>query len=63
MQWLIYPAFVVVIFFLAGIKVITEYQRAVVFRLGRLVGARGPVLSMFFLLLKEWYALRFGPLR
>jgi len=48
MQWLIYPAFVVVIFFLAGIKVITEYQRAVVFRLGRLVGARGPGLIYVF---------------
>jgi regulator of protease activity HflC (stomatin/prohibitin superfamily) len=43
-----YPAFVVVIFFLAGIKVITEYQRAVVFRLGRLVGARGPGLIYVF---------------
>jgi regulator of protease activity HflC (stomatin/prohibitin superfamily) len=48
MQWLIYPAFVVVVFFLAGIKVITEYQRAVVFRLGRLVGARGPGLIYVF---------------
>jgi regulator of protease activity HflC (stomatin/prohibitin superfamily) len=48
MQWLIYPAFVVVIFFLAGLKVITEYQRAVVFRLGRLVGARGPGLIYVF---------------
>lgn len=48
MQWLIYPAFVVVVFFLAGIKVITEYQRAVVFRLGRLVAARGPGLIYVF---------------
>jgi regulator of protease activity HflC (stomatin/prohibitin superfamily) len=48
MQWLIYPAFVIVVFFLAGIKVITEYQRAVVFRLGRLVGARGPGLIYVF---------------
>jgi regulator of protease activity HflC (stomatin/prohibitin superfamily) len=48
MQWLLYPAFVVVVFFLAGIKVITEYQRAVVFRLGRLVGARGPGLIYVF---------------
>jgi regulator of protease activity HflC (stomatin/prohibitin superfamily) len=48
MQWLIYPAFVVVVFFLAGIKVITEYQRAVIFRLGRLVGARGPGLIYVF---------------
>jgi regulator of protease activity HflC (stomatin/prohibitin superfamily) len=47
MSWLIFPAFVVVIF-LAGIKVITEYQRAVVFRLGRLVGTRGPGLIYVF---------------
>jgi regulator of protease activity HflC (stomatin/prohibitin superfamily) len=53
MQWLLYPAFVVVVFFLAGIKVITEYQRAVVFRLGRLVGARGPGLIYVFPLVER----------
>src|SRR2546422_1424361 len=29
-------------FVLSGLKVLREYQRAVVFRLGRVVGARGP---------------------
>ena len=29
-------------FVLSGLKILREYQRAVVFRLGRLVGARGP---------------------
>src|SRR3989441_3902455 len=29
-------------FVLSGLKVLREYERAVVFRLGRLVGARGP---------------------
>src|SRR5437879_8548204 len=29
-------------FGLSGLKVLREYERAVVFRLGRLVGARGP---------------------
>jgi regulator of protease activity HflC (stomatin/prohibitin superfamily) len=48
MQWPIYVALFIVIVFLAGIKVITEYQRAVVFRLGRLVGARGPGLIYIF---------------
>src|SRR5581483_1874978 len=33
---------IVVIFLLSGLKVLREYERAVVFRLGRLVGARGP---------------------
>src|SRR4029453_289232 len=33
---------VVVVFVLSGLKILREYERAVVFRLGRLVGARGP---------------------
>ncbi len=36
--------FVVAIILLAGIKVIKEYERAVIFRLGRLTGVRGPGL-------------------
>jgi len=33
---------ILVAFILSGLKVLREYQRAVVFRLGRVVGARGP---------------------
>jgi regulator of protease activity HflC (stomatin/prohibitin superfamily) len=33
---------VAVVFLLSGLKVLREYERAVIFRLGRLVGARGP---------------------
>jgi len=33
---------IVVVTILAAIKVVQEYERGVVFRLGRLVGARGP---------------------
>src|SRR6185295_7055449 len=33
---------IVVAFIFSGLKVLREYERAVVFRLGRLVGARGP---------------------
>ncbi len=33
---------ILVAFVLSGLKVLREYQRAVVFRLGRVVGARGP---------------------
>src|SRR5919201_6575728 len=33
---------VIGVFLLSGLKVLREYERAVVFRLGRLVGARGP---------------------
>src|SRR5205823_12049286 len=35
---------IVVVFLLSGLKVLREYERAVVVRLGRLVGARGPGL-------------------
>ena len=34
--------FVVILFLVSGLKVLREYERAVVFRLGRLVAARGP---------------------
>jgi len=34
--------FIAVIFFLSGLKVLNEYERAVVFRLGRLTPYRGP---------------------
>src|SRR2546428_12082464 len=33
---------VIAAFLLSGLKILREYQRAVVFRLGRVVGARGP---------------------
>jgi regulator of protease activity HflC (stomatin/prohibitin superfamily) len=33
---------IIVLFVVSGLKVLREYERAVVFRLGRLVGARGP---------------------
>src|SRR5881296_1336005 len=35
---------ILVVFVLSGLKILREYQRAVVFRLGRVVGARGPGL-------------------
>jgi regulator of protease activity HflC (stomatin/prohibitin superfamily) len=36
---------IVVVLFITGIKILKEYERAVVFRLGRMVGARGPGLT------------------
>ncbi len=48
MELLIYFAVIVVIALMLGIKVITEYQRGVIFRLGRLVGTRGPGLIYVF---------------
>lgn len=34
----------VVLFIISGIRIVNEYERGVIFRLGRLVGARGPGL-------------------
>ncbi len=39
---LIVVGILVLIFLLAAIKIIPEYERAVVFRLGRVIGAKGP---------------------
>lgn len=41
-------AIVVLLFILSGIKIVKEYERGVIFRLGRLVGARGP--GLFFVI-------------
>jgi regulator of protease activity HflC (stomatin/prohibitin superfamily) len=35
---------IVVVLIISGIKILKEYERAVVFRLGRMVGSRGPGL-------------------
>jgi len=37
-----------VILLMASIRVVTEYERGVIFRLGRLIGAKGP--GLFFLI-------------
>jgi regulator of protease activity HflC (stomatin/prohibitin superfamily) len=41
-------AVVVVVFLFQAVKVVQEYERGVIFRLGRLVGARGP--GLFFII-------------
>ncbi|MFN3946803.1 MAG: slipin family protein [Aquificaceae bacterium] len=41
---LILIAVVVVVFLAASLKIVPEYQRAVIFRLGRVIGAKGPGL-------------------
>lgn len=46
-QMLFFVGVVVVILLANAIKVVQEYERGVVFRLGRLVGARGP--GLFFI--------------
>lgn len=46
--------------FVAGLKVVNEYQRIVVFRLGRCVGARGPGVQYLFPVVERgvWVDLR-----
>jgi regulator of protease activity HflC (stomatin/prohibitin superfamily) len=39
--------FVVIMYLFAAIRIIPEYERGVIFRIGRLVGARGPVSSLY----------------
>lgn len=41
-------ALIVVIFIASAVKIVQEYERGVIFRLGRLVGARGP--GLFFII-------------
>jgi len=51
MQQLIIVGIILVLLFVVGsaaIKIVQEYERGVIFRLGRLVGARGP--GLFFLI-------------
>jgi len=48
MDILTYLVVIVVVILILGIKVIKEYQRGVIFRLGRLIGTRGPGLIYVF---------------
>ncbi len=41
-------AFVLLIILPLTVKIVTEYERGVIFRLGRLVGAKGPGLFFIF---------------
>src|SRR4051812_5927944 len=43
---LLFLAVIAIWFFTAAVKIVQEYERGVVFRLGRLVGARGPGLIL-----------------
>ena len=36
------------VYFLSGVRVVKEYERGVIFRLGRLQGAKGP--GMFYVI-------------
>ena len=48
MHWIVYViiGFVAVIIVAMAVKIVAEYERGVIFRLGRLVGAKGPGLFL-----------------
>ena len=48
MGLIIFLAVIVIIILMTAIRVVTEYERGVIFRLGRLIGAKGP--GLFFLI-------------
>ena len=48
--------FVVIVFIIAGLRIANQYQRGVVFRLGKLLGVRGPGLYWIIPLI-EWQRL------
>ena len=51
----LFPLLVIVFFIVVNsVKIAKEYERGVVFRLGRLVGARGPGLFFIIPILEKW---------
>jgi regulator of protease activity HflC (stomatin/prohibitin superfamily) len=48
---------VLLLLFLAGVKIVREYERAVVLRLGRLVAARGPGIVYVIPLIEQMYRM------
>ena len=44
---------IVIVLIISGIKILKEYERAVVFRLGRMVGARGPGMTYIVPLIEK----------
>ncbi len=48
MLWIIVIVGLVLIFLASAIKIVREYERGVIFRLGRLIGAKGP--GLFFII-------------
>jgi regulator of protease activity HflC (stomatin/prohibitin superfamily) len=46
--WIVIIAIIAIILISMSVKVVPEYQRGVLFRLGRLVGARGPGIFLIY---------------
>ena len=51
--WALLVIIALLVLFVAGLKIVNEYQRIVVFRLGRCIGARGPGVQYIFPVLER----------
>ncbi|MDO9079170.1 MAG: hypothetical protein Q7U44_00100, partial [Desulfuromonadales bacterium] len=45
---LIFPVVLIIMFIASAVRILPEYERGVLFRLGRMVGVRGP--GLFFII-------------
>ncbi|MFI5397096.1 MAG: slipin family protein [Candidatus Binatia bacterium] len=50
-------SFIVLVFLISGLKIVREYERAVVFRLGRLTPSRGPGIIYVIPLIEQFFRL------
>src|SRR5579859_2784571 len=48
MEWVIFVVFIVILYLLISLRVLRQYERGVVFTLGRFAGVRGPGLTLIF---------------
>ena len=48
MYWIYIPGAVIALYVLASLRVLKQYERGVVFLLGRFEGVRGPGLTLIF---------------
>src|SRR5579859_3550030 len=48
MEWVIFVVFIVILYLLISLRVLRQYERGVVFTLGRFAGVRGPGLTLVY---------------
>lgn len=42
------PLLILILYLISGLRIVTEYEKGVIFRLGRVIGAKGPGLFLIF---------------
>src|SRR5438132_14412781 len=53
MQWLLFIIALIVFYLLISLRVLKQYERGVVFTLGRFTGVRGPGLTLIFVPIQQ----------